>query len=123
MSGASEWIKSAICDAGTPVATCDFCGRLHYAVTGVEEQERERYESIKASEPAMVVPHEDCDGLSIGHIEGQCYVWSCGCPASEKRLAQIEAFLWEHQVIISRYYRRRIQAMKDEAMAREALVM
>ena len=120
--GASEWIKDAICDAGTPVATCDFCNRTHFATGGLDEAEAEAYEEQRQATPTRYVPHGDRDGLSIGHIEGKCYVWNCGCPASEDRLARIEAFLWGNQTVITRYYRRRIQAMKDEAAAREAMV-
>lgn len=119
---ASEAIKDAICDGGTPVSQCGFCHCTHYGNgRDMDEGEWDRLEKKRDGAPEFFKGH-DYDSISIGQIEGTNYVWNCGCEQSEERLSRIENFLWGHQRIIDSYYKRRIKDMKEEAATREKMV-
>jgi len=124
MSQASDDIKDAVCDGGTPVADCDFCGRTHYTASGycMDEGELERLEKQRAKFPARYIANHASDSISIGHIEDKQYVWNCGCEASEKRLSMIEEFLRTHMVVVLKFYRVRAKRLKETAAAQERML-
>ena len=111
---ASEWIKDVICDGGTPQAMCGFCNRTHYISSGyaMDQGELEGLKKKAADRPDKYVARSDADTISYGYIEGQQYVWNCGCAQSESRLTRIEEWIWSHQKIIANYLRKRIDAQK-----------
>ena len=121
---ASEWIKDVICDSGTPVQQCEFCGRTHFAGSGygMDEGELERLQKKASEIPSFFVQHDGQDGISYGWIEGTTYVWNCGCQKSEERLKRIEEWIWSHQRIITSYLRKRIDAQKAAAEASEQML-
>lgn len=83
MTADDEIIESfldAVCDAGTPVADCTFCGKTFFAGGGdyMEEGELEELEA-----KAMAAPDKyeavDSSSVSYGHIFGRQVVWHCRC--------------------------------------------
>ena len=124
MGEASEWIKDVVCDSGTVSADCDFCHRVHYVGTGygMDEGELEGLNKKREAQPDRYVRHDGFDSISIGHIEGNQYVWGCGCKQSEERLKRIENWIWSHQRIITSYMRKRIDDEKAETSMTESLL-
>lgn len=121
---ASEWIKDVICNGGTPVQQCEFCGRTHFTGSGygMDEGELERLQKRASEAPSFFVQHNEQDGISYGQIEGTTYVWNCGCEKSEARLKRIEEWIWSHQHIVTGYIRKRLNAMKEEIDIREEML-
>ena len=111
---ASEHIKDVVCDGGTCSAVCDFCNRTHFVSSGLhmDSGELEELERNAAEKPERYVRRSDADVISYGYIEGNQYVWNCGCAKSEERLKRIEDWIWSHQKIIAAYLRKRIEAQK-----------
>lgn len=101
----SELFANAVCNAGTPAATCELCGREHYDALGqnMDEGELESYEAKHKDNPEKYVPNDG--GVSIGHINGVQVVWGCPC----NKLARYEKFIWSHRYLIAKYLRDRIQ--------------
>lgn len=75
-----ESFLDAVCDGGTPVADCGFCGKTFFAGDGdfMDEGELEKLEAKAAAAPDKYEA-VDAGSVSYGHIFGRQVVWHCRC--------------------------------------------
>lgn len=107
---ASKELMDAICDGGTPVATCA-CGVTHFDANG-EFMDEGELETLLVKQQANPEKYSSHDGsISFGHVAGQQYVWNCNCD----RLDKCEMWLLENQRMILNFFRNRASKLKADA--------
>jgi hypothetical protein len=112
----SDAFDRAVCDAGTPRATCGFCGCEHIASEGyLEEGELSRFRLMAKGDPKGCVEHA-CMSLSIGELDGVVYVAGCACHRGRK----YEDFIWQNRRWIIDYIRSRTEDAAKQAAATAA---
>ena len=100
---------------GTSDRVCDMCGRHVFADSvGYEEGELEGLQKAALAAPDKYVDLSgQCDGVSIGRIEGKYFV--IGCPCNDDTLTRYENWIWLHRFQISQYLRIRAKMEMDQA--------
>jgi hypothetical protein len=111
---AGRLLEDMVCCAGTPVADCGLCGRVHYA-GGVNAcydlGELENLDEKAAKDPEKYCRHDIDDSISIGELGGMTIVWGCPC----NRIEKYERFMWENRVLILEYIKAKATALQAEA--------
>lgn len=112
----SEDFENLVCDGGTSDATCELCGREHFATEnpGWEPGELEACERKLKEEPERWVRWDGDDSVRIGTIDGQQVVIGCPCNG----LRRFEDFIWRHSSIIGRYLSKRWSDTMEDTVAR-----
>lgn len=102
---ASNEFMDAVCDGGTPVSTCGFCGVVTFSNgCDMDEDELELLLEKMRNRPATYRQDGANDSIAVGQISGINVVYGCPCDGAYK----YEQFIWEHREIIMRYLRARI---------------
>jgi hypothetical protein len=99
----SRCFADIICDGGTPVVDCQFCGRTYYDFNGdnMEEGELERLVEQQKKSPKTIIPF---DGqVSYGCLNGKQWVYGCDCNG----VTSYENFIWGHKYLILEYFIKR----------------
>lgn len=119
MEQASDLFMDLVCNQGTPSATCQLCGRSHFASGSGSynsDEEIQRWRESAEKEPDKWCEVSE-DGLAFGHINGIQVVYDCPC----HKLRKYEDFIWSHRSLIINYIRQRTanelaeaQRMADE---------
>jgi len=103
----SEEFLEAICDSGSIVIDCDFCGRTHFGneEPGMdwEEGEFERLFKPSKDNPDRYIYHSDRDTVHWGTLDGKQYVLDCPCNSASK----YEDLFWRHRRTIADYFQAR----------------
>lgn len=108
----SEEFMSAVCNSGTAVCTCEFCGRIHftpYSDLSYNDKEMEDLKKQSEENPDKYVLSCD-DAISWGWMEGKQIVWGCPCNAGKK----YEDFIWKHRFVIADYLKYRIDSARKQ---------
>jgi hypothetical protein len=97
-----EEFLNAVCDGGTPVATCDLCKKTWYHPEGeyMEEGEFERLIERHKKEPDKCGPAEFAVGF--GYAFGRRFVYDCRCEGVRKHALVV----WENRRKIMRFFTR-----------------
>lgn len=105
--------KDVICDAGTPQAQCDFCGRTYYVENGenMEPRELEELQRKRNEKPEFYIPISNANSISFGILNGKCFVWHCDC----NYITAYEKFIIDHRQLIVRYLKKRALKLTDIA--------
>jgi hypothetical protein len=109
----SEEFWSAFTSAGTPVATCGFCGRVTIGLGGrdLDHDEYLAYCEKIRTRPEEYREDSFNDSIGTGELAGRILVY--GCPCNEAR--RYEDFLWSHRLQILDYIKRRTARERREA--------
>ncbi len=113
-----ERLIDMVCDGGTPMATCGFCGRVHFTQQELDPSEYRRFKQQAETNPEQFIEHDIENSISIGQFEGVIVVHDCRC----NRLQRYEEFIWNHREIILRYLKQRIEGEKRAAAALDDLL-
>jgi hypothetical protein len=95
----SDEFSRAVCDGGSPVHDCGFCGRTNFDLNGefMDDGELERLLEKQKASPDKYFGQDN--GISSGWIGGKAYVW--GCPCNKAR--PYENFIWNNRHVIMTY--------------------
>ncbi|MHC4734648.1 MAG: hypothetical protein ACYTDW_09335 [Planctomycetota bacterium] len=105
----SKMFKTAFIDAGTCVAQCGFCGRIHYDVTG-EGMEPGELRSLEAERAKNVSHYHVHDGpVYWGYVDGKQWIPDCDC-SSRGTVEDYERFAWAHRTQLWEYFRLRVES-------------
>lgn len=108
------------CCGGTPVAACDFCGRIHFAVgvnSCIDDELRKNYLEAARINPERYFESQD-DSIAFGMWDCRQAVWGCPC----EKLKRYEDFFWDNRRVILEYIKaRNEQLQKDAAEVSELL--
>lgn len=100
---------------GTTEAICELCGRHVFAsgpqTLGYNEGELERLQESAKQRPEKYVEWGDCDGISLGRIDGRQFVIGC-CP---ENLRRYEDWILEHRRKIAEYLKARAKERLEDA--------
>lgn len=110
----SSLFEDILVDSGTIVATCEFCGRTHFATASeghFDEGELEGLREKALKNPEMYFEYPEYDSISYGHIAGNQAVVPCDC----NHLRKYENFIWEHRGLITQYLIKRTEQERKDA--------
>ena len=98
----SEFFEDAVMEGGTIVATCDFCGREHFATGDTSCYDKGELELLKKrakKEPDRYIEHPESDSIGIGTINERQAVIGCSCDG----LANWEEWILSNRFVIAKY--------------------
>lgn len=101
----SEEFSRAVCNGGTPVHDCGFCGRTNFDLNGefMDEGELDRILENQKAYPDKYFGQDN--GINIGNLGGKTYVWGCPC----NKAWPYENFIWENRHTILTYLKARTE--------------
>lgn len=109
----TDMFQNCITDGGTPVATCGFCGRTHFALDGYfDEGELEDLLQKQKDEPEWYLSF-DCGSIPIGELAGTIALYGCPCNA----LRRYENFIITERDKIVEYLKRRTEEHRKKNVA------
>lgn len=116
MTFLSENFENAFIGAGSLVAECGFCDRIHFANGEWGDWEEGELESLRGSaklQPDKFIEHGDSDTISYGWIAGSQFV--PGCPCIPEKVQRYQDFIWEHRNQIAEFLKTETKALKAVA--------
>jgi len=118
MSDLIQCLEDAICNGGTPVAYCGFCGKVYYNSNGefMDENELDDLEKKRVKNPKKYIPKDGT--ISHGHFAGREYVWGCRCA----EFLKYADFIWYNRFTIADYFRRRSRLELVDAQTQSNLL-
>lgn len=116
----SQEFRDAICDGGTPVADCDFCGRTYFASDDgyFDPGELDDLKAKQQVKPDNYIQVED-QSVSVGQIDGKTFVWQCDKCEVVKR---IERWVINHRWTLCRFLKSRAKEIAADAEMELSLV-
>lgn len=107
----SELFWDAIISAGSCVADCELCDRVHFDGTGrhMDEGELERLLQKQKGNPAKYISHDG--DVRYGYLQGKQAVYECPCNKARVH----EDYWWSHRYRINRYLALRVADELAEA--------
>lgn len=106
----SEMIKKLVCNGGSPVVTCQQCGRTLFDSTGefMDPGELEKLLEKERNEPEKYIGSPWC--VDTGDLTDNIVLIDCPC----NYLSSFEENIWSHRGLISEYLIQRANSeLKD----------
>ncbi len=117
----SEEFITAICDSGSPVIDCGFCGKVHFATGShhcLKEDELADLRKKAEAEPTKYIEDSSNDSVRWGYLDGRQAVWNC----CGETLARYERWLISHQQKIVDFYKAFASRLRAEASHSERMI-
>lgn len=99
-------------NTGTLTSTCELCGVTIFCtldVSSYETEELDRLTKAAKEDPKKYIEWADCNGVSLGWINGQLFIMDHECP----ELAKYEQFVWRNRFAIAEYLQKRAKEELD----------
>lgn len=110
----SDEFMGAVCNAGSIVADCEFCGRTHFVDEHWGDFEEGEFENLMKKyeeDPDKYVFNNEYSSVSLGYLDGKQVVWGCPCNAGSR----YEEFMWNHRYIFRDYIKAKAKKIAENA--------